>query len=215
MKRGYIFFDFDGTISDAKKLTYKVFCGILDKRGYTYSKVKLKRLMGAKTPEILIGLGIKVADVDEIRREFFKLVVEETNDKNIKLCADVKPLYELKKKGYKLIVVSNSEKSFLKKSIKILEINGLFDKIYGANGFITKDALLKKLLIKYHINSRKVFYIGDRFSDIDYAHKSKMIAVAIHNKCSWSTKAEILKENPDFIIKNFDDLKELVLKEDF
>ena len=212
MKRGYIFFDFDGTISDAKRLTYDCFAKILDQRGYKYSKVKLKKVMGAKTPEILKSLGIENSKVNEIRKDFFKIVVKKANANNLKLCADVKPLYELKKMGYKLIVVSNSEKSFLIKSIKVLGIKGLFNKIYGADGFSTKDALLKSLLKKYHLNSKNVFYIGDRFSDVDYAHESKMKAVAIHNECSWSTRAEILKEKPDYIIKDFEDLKKLVLK---
>ncbi len=143
MKRGYIFFDFDGTISDAKKLTYEVFCEILDSHKYSYSKQKLKGLMGAKTPEILKGLGIKDADSDKIRKEFFKMVVEKANEKNLKLCADIKPLYDLKRKGYKLIVVSNSEKSFLKESIKVLKIKDLFDKVYGSENFKTKDTLLR------------------------------------------------------------------------
>ena len=149
MKRGYIFFDFDGTISDAKKLTYGVFSEILDSHKYNYSKQKLKNLMGAKTPEILKGLEIEGANVNEIRREFFKKAVNKASEKNLKLCADIKPLYNLKRKGYKLIVVSNSEKSFLKKSIKVLDIKNLFDKIYGSENFKTKDALLKKLLKKY------------------------------------------------------------------
>ena len=213
MKRGYVFFDFDGTISDAKRLTYEGFCEVLDDKGYKYSKAKLKKMMGAKTPEILESLGINSSKVNEIRKEFFDRIVKKASDKHLKLCADVRPLYELKKMGYRLIVVSNSEKSFLKKSIKVLRIKELFNKVYGAEGFSTKDKLLRELVKRYKIDAKKVFYVGDRFSDVDYAHESKMKAVAIHNECSWSARAEIIKENPDFIIKNFEDLKELVLKE--
>ena len=72
---------------------------------------------------------------------------------------------------------------------------------------------MKKLIKKYKIRPKHCFYIGDRFSDIDHAHRAHVIAVAIHNQCSWSTKKEILAEKPDYIISDFKDLLKLVKKE--
>ena len=120
----------------------------------------------------------------------------------IKLCVSVKPLWKLKQK-YKLVVITNSEYDFIKESIGRLKLNGLFDEIYTAEKFTTKDKLLKKLFRKYKIKPSQAVFIGDRFSDIEYARKAGCIAIAIHNKCSWSTKTDILKEKPDFIIKDF------------
>ena len=208
----YIFFDFDGTISDARKLTYETMLGVLTKRGYVVSESKLRKLMGAKTSSILGGLGIDKRETKKIKREFFKEVIRRTNNKQIKLCSPIKPLYSLKKEGIKLIVVSNSEKSFLKASIDTLHIEDLFSKVYGSTLFKTKDKLLKKLFKKYEIKSKEALYVGDRFSDIDYAHRAHCPAVAIHNKYAWSTKKEILAEKPDFIISNFGELKDLVGK---
>ena len=208
----YIFFDFDGTISDARKLTYETMLDVLNRRGYTFSKFKLRKLMGAKTASILEGLGIDKREAKKVKREFFKEVVKRTNNKSIKLCASIEPLRQLKKEGIRLIVVSNSEKSFLKASIAVLKVSGLFDKVYGSSIFKTKDKLLRKLFKRYGIKAKEVLYVGDRFSDIDYAHKAHCYAVAIHNKCAWSTRKEILAEKPDYIISNFKELKKLVEK---
>ena len=67
--------------------------------------------------------------------------------------------------------------------------------------------MLKRLLKKYNIKGKETYYIGDRFSDINYAHIVKMNSVAIYNKCSWSSKKILLKEKPDYLISSWDDLK--------
>ncbi len=208
----YIFFDFDGTVSDAKRLTYETLINVLDKMQFKYSKSKLKKLMGSKMPNILKGIGVDEKLVNKIRREFYRLLVKTVSMKNLRLCAPIEPLYELKKEGYKLIVISNAEKSFLKASMKVLGIKNLFHGIYGAQGFATKDILLKKLFKKYKIGPKEAMYVGDRFSDVDYAHKAHTHAVAIHNECAWSTMKEIIAEKPDFIIGDFEGLKSLVQK---
>ncbi|MAG40045.1 hypothetical protein CMI41_03695 [Candidatus Pacearchaeota archaeon] len=208
----YIFFDFDGTISDARRLTHEKFLETLEECEFKFSKQKLKSLMGAKTKEILIGLGIDAKAHSKVRRLFLKKAIGDSNSKTLKLCADVKPLYKIKKDGIKIIILSNSHKSFLTKSIKVLKIKGLFNKVYGSRPLRSKDQILRKLFRKYNIKPKEAIYVGDRFSDIEYAHKAHCHAVGIHNKCSWSTKKEILKEKPDFMIKDFKELKKLVEK---
>jgi phosphoglycolate phosphatase-like HAD superfamily hydrolase len=215
MKRmKYIFFDFDGTISDARKLVYDVLIDVLDKMDFKFSRLKVKKLMGAHMDEILRGVGIDEGLVNEIRKKFYDLLVRRSNLKRLRLCCDVAPLYELKEEGYRLIVVSNGHSVFLNSSIKILGIEDLFYETYGADTFGSKDELLKKLIKKYKLDGNRGLYIGDRFSDIDYAHLAHMTAVAIHNKCAWSTAKEIMAENPEYIIHDFEDLKELVEKLD-
>ncbi len=209
----YIFFDFDGTISDACSLTYEVLGNIFDKHEFKYSKKKLHGLMGSKMQIILKDLGIDRRKVNEIRRMFYDSLVEPFYLKKLKLCVSVNPLWDLKKEGYKLIIVSNSEKKFLKASIKQLGLNGLFYRAYGADGFITKDIILRKLLRLYHLRGGKTVFVGDRFSDITFAHRAKMIGVAIHNKCAWSSLKRVLREDPDYIIEDFKGLKKIIEKE--
>lgn len=208
----YLFFDFDGTISDARKLTYESIIHVLDSFYFHYSKSKVKILMGYKIQEILMRLGIKRVSASKIRRKFYSAIINKKKLSKLKLCCDVKPLWDLKKKGYQLIIVSNSESSFLKASIKQLKLEGLFYDVFGSESFKTKDEMLKKLLKKYNIKGKETFYIGDRFSDINYAHFVKMNSIAIYNKCSWSSKKILLKEKPDYLISNWDDLKFILEK---
>lgn len=206
-----LLFDFDGTISDARKLTFEAMHSVLKERGYKFSDEKFKKVMGSKTAEILRSLNIK-ENPKKINKIFYRRVIKGAKQGKLSLCVSVEPLKELKKEKIKIIVISNSHSSFIKASVKALKLKKLFKKIYGAEQFQTKDEMLEKIFKKMKIRPVEAIYIGDRFSDVDYAREAGCYAVAIHNECSWSTKAAILKEKPDFIIKDFKDLKRIVEK---
>ena len=211
-----IFFDFDGTISDAKKITFNSMVKTLDDFGYDFDKNKMLKLLGEKTHIILSKLGISDSGVSsrgsvvgKIRKRFYKYFTEAAVAGGIKPCVSLKPLWELKK-DYPLVVVSNSETSFLEASIKKLKLKGLFKGVYGAEKFSTKDEILEKLFRKFKIKPSEAVYVGDRFSDVEYAREAGCVAVAIHNKCAWSSLAAIKKEKPDFIVKDFRELKKIL-----
>ncbi len=206
-----LLFDFDGTISDARKLTFETMYSVLKELGYKFEDKKFKQLMGVKTKDILKGLNIH-ADSKKINKVFYRRVIKGAKQEKLSLCVSVEPLKELKKERIKLMIISNSHSSFIKASVKALGIKKLFNKIYGAEKFTTKDKLLEELFKKMKIRPVEAMYIGDRFSDVDYAREAGCYAVAIHNQCAWSTKATIMKEKPDFIIKDFKDLKRIVEK---
>ncbi|MFH1238419.1 MAG: HAD hydrolase-like protein [archaeon] len=204
-----IFLDFDGTISDARGIAYKSIVRTLDEFGYRFDKKLLLSLMGEKMPKIFSGLGLNPWRLGAVRRRFYKYFTKSALDGGIKLCVSVKSLWEIKK-DYPLIVISNSETSFIKASIKKLGLKGLFKKVYGAEKFSSKDKLLEKLFRKFRIKPSEAIYIGDRFSDVRFARDSGCVAVAINNKCSWSDLKTIKKEKPDYLIKDFRGLKKII-----
>jgi HAD superfamily hydrolase (TIGR01549 family) len=205
----YLFFDFDGTISDAHAIGLKSLTRVLDELGYKFNKKVLLKLLGCKMDVIFKELKLNSKHLKEARKKFYKYFKSSALNGGIKLCVSVKPLWELSKK-YPLIVISNSETHFIKASIKKLGIDGLFKKVYGAEKFSSKDILLEKLFKEYKIKPSEAIYIGDRFSDIEYARKAGCISVAIHNKAAWSDLKTIKKENPDYIIKDFYGLKKIL-----
>ena len=206
-----IFFDFDGTISDAKKIAFDTMVRTLDEFGYEFDKEKMRKLLGVKTHLILKGLGLHVKDLQKFRRKFYKYFTKAAIDGGIKPCVSLKPLWELKE-GMPLIVVSNSKTSFLRASIKKLKLKGLFRGVYGSEKFSTKDEMLEKLFRKMKIKASEAMYVGDRFSDVQFAREAGCVAVAINNKCAWSSLAVIKKEKPDYIIGDFRELRKVVME---
>lgn len=206
-----LYFDFDGTISDARRIAYESLIKTLEEFKYSYDKKKASKLLGWKMVKIFEGLNLPKKDLNRFRKRFYERFTAKALNGGIKLCVSVKPLYELSKK-YPLVIVSNSETSFVKASIKKLKLNKLFSQVYGSEKFTSKDKLLKKLFSDRKVKNEEMLYIGDRFSDIEYARSAGCIAVAVHNSCSWSTLKEIKRERPDYIIKDFYGLKKLVEK---
>ena len=204
-----IFFDFDGTISDAKGIAFESAVKTLNEFGYEFSEVKLKRLMGTKMHIILKELGVPVNKVQDVRKKFYKYFTESAVAGGIKPCVSLKPLWELKK-DYPLIVVSNSHGSFLKASIKKLKVGRLFKGVYGAEKFDHKDQMLERLFKKMKIEASEAIYVGDRFSDVEFAREAGCVAIAIHNKCAWSSLSVIKKEKPDYIVRDFHGLRRVV-----
>lgn len=205
----YVFFDFDGTISDARGSAVKSLVKVLDEYGYEFSRNEILKLIGDKLHIVLKSLGIDAEHLDEVRDKFWNYFKKEASQGKIKTCVSLKPLWNLKK-DYPLIVISNSKTSFINASIKTLGIKSLFSKIYGTDKFGTKDEVLEKLFRKYKIHPHEAVYIGDRFSDIEYAREAGCYAIAIHNKCSWSDLKTIKKEKPDYVIKNFKTLGKIL-----
>lgn len=204
-----IFFDFDGTVSDAKEIAYLSMVRTLEEYGFDFSERKLRKLMGSKVHVILKELGLNVDELEPLRKEFYKHFARAIVDDGVKSCVSLKPLWELKK-DYPLIIISHCETSFLKTSIKELGIGGLFKKVYGAEKFGDKDEILRDLFKKMKIDASEAIYVGDRFSDVVYAKKAGCVSVAINNRCSWSTLKEVKKEKPDFIIKDFRGLRKIL-----
>jgi len=206
-----LIFDFDGTISDARDIAFQSFTRVLDEYGYKFNRKRAFKLLGTKMHIMLKELGVNEGHLRSIRRRFYRYFKRGAVEGGIKLCVPVEPLWELRKK-YPLIIVSNSETAFLKASIKRLGIRGLFGKIYGAEKFGSKDEMLEKIFRKRKVKPSEAIYVGDRFSDIEFARKAGCVAIAIHNKCAFSDLKTIKKEKPDYIVRDFGELKRVVGK---
>lgn len=208
-----LFFDFDGTISDARGIAVKSISRSLDDFGYKIDRSDVLRVMGSRFEILLKELGLNPGHLDEIKRRFYRYFNNGAIQKKIKPCVSLKPLWKLKKK-YPLVVISNSESGFLKNSIKSLGIVGLFDEVYGSDNFRLKEDKLKKLFKKMKISPKEAIYVGDRYSDIESARAAGCYSVAISNRCSWSTKEALKAEKPDYIIRDFRGLSKVISKID-
>ena len=85
----------------------------------------------------------------------------------------------------------------------------MFDKVYGGDKFKSKEDLIRKLRKKMKLKKSEVAYVGDRAGDIKMARKAGCLSIAVINKYSWNPKEEIMKEKPDFAIRNLKQLRRL------
>jgi beta-phosphoglucomutase-like phosphatase (HAD superfamily) len=133
----YIFFDFDGTICDAREAGYQSFCRVLDEYGCRADKKLILSLMGTKLDHMLKAVGLNIGHIDSARRKFYSYFKKEAADGGVRLCVSVNPLWELSKK-YKLVLISHSETHYIKKAVKKLKIKGLFKRFTVLKNMVLK-----------------------------------------------------------------------------
>ena len=97
------------------------------------------------------------------------------------------------------VIVSNNLTFFIEKSLNFLNGN-FFDGIYGADKFENKVSMINKLRRKYKLSASEIVYIGDKDVDVDVARGAGVYSVIISNKSSWSSRKEIVRKKPDYVL---------------
>jgi phosphoglycolate phosphatase len=204
-----ILFDFDGTIADTKGASFKSFVRTFDDFESKMDRGKIMKNMGMEALVMFKFMGVNPGHLDAMKRRFYKYYGMHVKEKGIKPCVSLKPLWELSK-DYKLFIISNSETPVIRKTLDKLEIRDIFSGVYGSEKFSTKDDMIRKVCKKIKVGPSEVVYVGDRFTDVEYSRAAGCVSVAISNKCSWSDLKTIKSQKPDYIIRDFVQLRRLL-----
>ncbi len=196
-----IIFDFDGTLVDTKKLYYNSIHKWLKKEEVRFSEKKFRKFFGLKLAEILKKLKVKKSS-EKIKRGVYEDVFSDLN--KIKV---VKDIGQIKKFKVKKIIVSNTSSELVDRVLKKHKLKKYFDEVYGGDKFHHKEIFIKNYLKKNKLKGKEVFYVADMVRDVKIARKIGCVSVIIANKISWSKKRELLKAEPDFILKSLADIK--------
>ena len=198
-----LIFDFDGTIADTKSIYYKATYDAVKKFGYSYKDIDNVIDLGLNLKSVLRKLGLSFITTLFLHRRIMKNIHKYVDE--VKKCKDVNSIKEIREDK---ILITNSLKEFVIPILKHFNLN-CFKEIYGAEDFGDKSEFIKEYMNKNRIKGKDCYYIGDRASDVIIAKKARCNSIIISGKCAWDSRAEILKEKPDFIIRNIKDLKKI------
>ncbi len=205
MEKRVLIFDFDGTIADTKTIYYKSIYKEVKRFGLSYKSVDKVVDLGLSLKGVLKKLGFSFLTSWFLHKRIMKNVKKKANE--VRKCKDVDSIKSIS--GDK-VLITNSLKEFVIPILKHFNLKKEFKEIYGAEDFTSKSDFIKSYLSKNKIKKENCYYIGDRASDVKTARKAGCRSVIIAGKCAWDSRAEILKENPDFIIEDIKDLKKLL-----
>jgi HAD superfamily hydrolase (TIGR01549 family) len=205
-------FDLDGTLIDTPKIILETFEDIFN--AY-FPEVKLSK----KEYEDFLGhtlfKTIGQYEKDENRKKMIIEAYHELSNLRIDQQLDVYPkaketLIYLRNKGMKIGVVTSKLRT---KATMHLKQAGLLDYIDGIIGYEDvihhkpdKEPIMKALTL---LNAKKeeTIYIGDHENDIRSAKNAGIISCAV----TYSIRLqECLFEQPDYIIEELDNLKDLI-----
>jgi len=192
----YIIFDFDGTLVDVLYLVEDVFKKIVKEYGYgDISDKKIESLRSMTAIEIIKTFKFPIWKIPKLSKTVRKELANKINIikpfKNID-----KVLIELKKRGYKLNILTTNKKSTVKSILKLNKIN-YFDSIESCGGIFNKSKHITDFLRKNNLLNEDVVYIGDEVRDIEASQEAGIDVISV--TWGFNTKEVLQKYNPTFI----------------
>ncbi|MCR4276936.1 MAG: HAD hydrolase-like protein [Candidatus Roizmanbacteria bacterium] len=199
----YVIFDFDGTIADTLPFSFKKFLEIakLIKIDDLSDKEIIKEIRSKSYQELLKGsfkrawlkLPYVVSMIKDMQVEL------EKEMPRIKFFPGVKQfLFALKKKGYKLAIISSNRIENINQFIKHNDLD-IFDFVHGKTDLFGKARYLGKFLDDFELDRSEVIYVGDEIRDVEACKKTGIKIIGV----SWGlhTIEALEKAGVDYITK--------------
>ncbi len=211
----YLIFDYDGTLVNSKQMWLEAFKEVMKKFGHPMQDGDIKARMGPKTKDMIaLCLPENEKEKAEQGKELIdKIVSSEQGLKIVNLTANAKEtLEQLKKNGYKMSLVTNSDAAFVFASLSRFGINGFWDLIITADDpFAKKEEAFKFLIETLGLNNG-IIYVADKASDAVLARNANIKSIIVASPHAWDSEEKIMAAQPDFLIHDLKELTKLLTK---
>ena len=200
-------FDFDGTLADTKDVVSGVLLNILKQKKYNISSEIISKNIGrAPIGKTLEHIGVKREDIGEIEQLYFMQMKPKMH--HIKPAGNIDILDKINSSK---IIISNNTNELIEIVLKSWKKNS-FKEVFGTDGVSSKVGIFKKATEKYKVQGKEIAYFGDLDLDVRLAKEVGCHSVAVSNKYSWGTRAELIKAKQDFLIKDWNEVHHLIEK---
>ncbi len=199
-----IVFDFDGTLADTRGLLLGIIKKHLMKFNISLTGSLINVFGNAPLKDYISLTGIKNDFVKSVAKSIEDdFILEYEHIKSAKNIESLKHINCLK------IIVSNNSTEFIEKVLNHWKIK-FFDEVYGADHFTNKIVAIKRLAKKNKVSMDEIVYVGDKDKDVSVARESECYSVIISNKIAWSSRKDVEKMKPDFLIKDLSGLIKVI-----
>jgi pyrophosphatase PpaX len=206
MKIKAVLFDFDGTLADTLPVCFLAFESVFnkfDERDVTTEEIKS---MFGPSETGIIRENLKNNNHEkaiELYYEIYRARHEHLVPKNKEIYT---LLIELKKRGYKLGIVTGKARKSLDISLECLELNNIFDVI------VTGDDVefpkphpegINKALEELSVSNKEAIFLGDSDADILAGKQANVYTIGVH----WLPNFQTIdfSVQPDEVYSNIDE----------
>lgn len=179
LKKKYIIFDFDGTIADTIPVMLTLIEELAKEVGYDkrITAMDLEWVREHELKEIPQRFGIPL-----IKIPYLLLKGRDMLNKQMFAVPPCKGILEmlqmLKKKGFKLAVLSSNRRDSIQEFIIKHNLASLFDFVHSELNIFGKDRALLSLLRQYKMPIAECIYVGDETRDIEACNKIKLDCIS-------------------------------------
>ncbi len=181
-----VIFDLDGTVLDTEEDLLICANELFEKFGYNkVDKQKIRKANGKDAigyMRVLLGEGVSDEEIKSLWPHYLDLLSIKGADKTKVFDGLSEVLFELKKRGYVLTILTNKAQDELPIFKQKLLNNLPFDEITGIGG--TPDAKpcpneILRLLEKYDVQKENAFMVGDGEPDIITAINADINSIGV------------------------------------
>ena len=182
-------FDFDGTLVDSMPTYISVMLNILDKYNIKYDAEIIKTItpLGYEgTAKYYKGLGVPY-EPDAIVAEMIANAKREYEERIMAKESVIDTLYDLKRRGARLNVLTASPHDMLDCCLKRLGIFELFENVWSCDDFNTTKAnpeIYKSASKLLGVNVGEVIFLDDNFNSLKTAKLAGMRVFGVYDASS-------------------------------
>ena len=203
-----IIFDLDGTSADTDKMVVETMRQMFQKFA-PEMKVSDAQLVKFSGPPLRVSLPKTFPDVnvEEAMNEFNTLSKPNYYRYVKTFPGEKKTLLALKKAGYKLAIVTNKANKFIDYTMKLIDLEGVFDVIVGFDDVKNPKPDPEGIKIcqnKLGLTSDETLYIGDTYYDYLTAKNAKVDFALV--KFANKPIEEKMEIPPKFIFVNYEEI---------
>lgn len=203
----YLLLDWDGCLAMSLQNALEVYREVFPKHGLQVSDEDIvNKAFGDWNPAAKFPLKDNNAFINDVVYGIHSRMA------HVKLYPEVKEtLIALKENGKKLAIVTSSKRETVLPAIKNLQIEHVFDCFLGKEDFIHEKPdpeLLLKAMEKIGAVKDETLIIGDSYKDVGAGKNAGITTVVFfpkENEVFYKIE-DIKKIQPDYIIKNFNEL---------
>lgn len=211
-----LIWDYDGVIINSKEAWLYAFQETMKKLGHKFTLPQILDKVGPKTEKVIeMFLPEKEKHLAGKGKEIIDEVVSTEGLEKANLCPNAKEVLEkLRKQNFKMVLLTNSDSLFVYRGLEKFGLNGnLFDLVITADDpFENKEAAIRFILASFEYENGNAVYIADKHGDIDIARNTGVKSIIVTNEFSWEKEEVIRAANPDFLIKDLNELENILKK---
>lgn len=214
MKRiNTLIFDVSGVLIDDLYAVWLADKDALSFYGYNYLSIEeFKQKFKLPIVEYYRSIGIPKEAIEKVDRKWYEFYSHYQH--LVRLFPEVKDvLSQLKTKGLRLGISSNTPNKFLKKHLHRFKILLYFDAIVGREDCDEEKPSPKPILValsKLNANPKTSAYVGDMEEDMIAGKKAGVYTIAVDRKEAYQPIWKLKLHNPDYIITDLNDLLNIV-----
>ncbi len=202
-----IFFDWSGVIQDSMKSHLWIINEIFAKYGAKPLSAEEIRENWEQPFMLFYNKYLPNLSFDEEMEAYKEMLLRKDRPKTNAFSGIVELIQQLKSEKRFMAIISSELEKEIVKDIKAYGLENIFDDI--ASNIYDKTETLRDLIKNRQINPEESCFIGDSNHEISAGKANGVKTIAV--TWGFSTEQKLKLENPDFIARNAEELKRILL----